>query len=604
VLPKQIREFVKHLHNIYMIITYRFKIPRYPENDEMDRRSQMLNIMINLNVLLALSLVLTHFFSYGYATERMWATVGLIIFMLFLKIPHHFGFVNQSCKAFVLSLLIAVTYGTSNAGGIRAPVAIAFIAVPVCAVLLQSLRFVILTFMLVSLSILGIILAEQGHLLPPAVPDIHVDQWIIQSEIIIWLTAVTYLTVRNLIHTRTVARKELQEKEHALAALKHNEGLLSSVFKCSPAALVVTSMKDRKLLRVNDTFINLMGYNKEELIGKRTDRLDIWENKEDLLRIYEKSTSSSELSNEEIKFRKKDGSFVNGLLSATIVDAENEKLLVFGYFDLTDREAVEKMRLDLERQVFETQKEELKSEFQRKELNQARDLQHYLLPPGSFTFPPYQVNCMSLTATEVGGDYYDYLTLPSGKLIIVIGDVSGHGLSSGLLMSMVKASLYSIVQDSADMDKVIQTLNNIVRLGGKQQKMFLTFCYVILDPGAGMLSCSINGHPFPLLRKADGEILELVDSSYPLGIRQDVTIKIIREKLASGDKILLYTDGIPEITNKADEPFGYKSLIDYARENGNLRGDDFVKGLFQAAFSHADGKPQDDDMTALCVEID
>jgi len=196
-----------------------------------------------------------------------------------------------------------------------------------------------------------------------------------------------------------------------------------------------------------------------------------------------------------------------------------------GYINDTAKAAVQ-MRLDLERQIFENRQEEIRSEFQRRELNQACELQHSLLPQMAFSHPPYLKNSRSISAAEVGGDYFDYLPLPSGKLVVVIGDVSGHGLHSRIMMSMVKASIYSTVPYSPEITSILKTINNIARLGGMQHRMFLTLCYMILDPAAGVLSCSINGHPFPLIRKPNGSIIELGDSTYPLGIHTNPEIRV------------------------------------------------------------------------------
>jgi PAS domain S-box-containing protein len=580
-----------------------FKPIRYSDDDELDRRSVLLNLMIFMNAVLAACLAATHIMFFHHATGRFWVGIELLIFVLLLLIPLRRGYVNPTCKMFVIGMAVGVTIGVANAGTLRAPLALTYVVVVVCAGLLQNIRFVIFIIGFCSLSILGLILAEQGGMLPPPVAKISVDQWVITTEVLIWIGWITQYTVRNLIRARAHVRTELIDKEKAEIALKQNEELLSRVFKFSPNAMAVSSMENNRLLRVNDTFVQLMGFSSEEVIGQKTNKLGIWADIKDLIHILAEINQHSEIVNKEVNFRKKDGTIIKGLLSAAPVEFADERWYVWGFFDLTERNQAEKVRLDLELQLFEAQKEELRDEFNRKELNQARDIQHSLLPGVSFQHLPYVISSRSVSAAEVGGDYYDYFALPSGKLVVVIGDVSGHGLSSGLLMAMVKSSLYSIVPDSPDINKVLQTLNGIVRLGGASQRMFLTFCYAIIDPIAGILSCSINGHPFPLVRKSDGTVIELGESAYPLGIRSQPEVKIKQQPLGAGDKVLLYTDGIPEITDADGQVWGYPPIRSLFAENGNLQGSELIDQLFAQAYEFASGIPQDDDMTALCIEV-
>jgi len=580
-----------------------FKPIRYPNDDELDRRSVLLNLMIFMNAVLAACLAATHIMFFHHATGRFWVGIELLVFVLLLLIPLRRGYVNPTCKMFIIGMAVGVTIGVANAGTIRAPLALTYVVVVVCAGLLQNIRFVIFIIGFCSLSILGLILAEQNGLLPPPVAKISVDQWVITTEVLVWIGWITQYTVRNLIRARASVRSELEEKEKIEIALKQNEELLSRVFQFSPNAMAVSSMKNNRLLRVNDTFVQLMGFSSEVVIGQKTNKLGIWADIKDLIHILAEINQHKEIINKEVNFRKKDGTIIKGLLSAAPVEFADERWYVWGFFDLTERNNAEKVRLDLERQLFEAQKEELLDEFNRKELNQARDIQHSLLPGVSFQHLPFEISSRSVSAAEVGGDYYDYFALPSGKLVVVIGDVSGHGLSSGLLMAMVKSSLYSIVPDAPEIDKVLKTLNGIVRLGGASQRMFLTFCYAIIDPKEGILSCSINGHPFPLVRTRDGAIIELGESAYPLGIRSQPEVKIRKQPLGAGDKVLLYTDGIPEILNQEGQVWGYPAIQTFFEKNGTLPGTELVEKLFEHAYSYASGVPQDDDMTALCIEV-
>jgi len=576
---------------------------RYTEDDEKDRRSVLLNTMLKVNVLMAVILDLTHIIFVKHTTGRFWEGLGLLVFFLLLFIPLRRGYIYATSNIFIFGMIFGLTLSVANTGTARSPLAYAYVLIVICSGLLQSLRYVILTIFLCALGMLGINMGEQHHLLPPPALHISTEFWFITMEIVCWVGWISHYTVKNLQQTRQRLRIELTEKDKMVANLKLSEEFLDNVFKCSPAAMTVNTLRENRLARVNDAFMQLMGYDKNELVGIRTDRLPIWENKEVRDCVQDKLRTEGELNNLPMRFRKKDGTFVSGIISSTIVELANQVVVVTGFVDLTERENAEKTRLDLERQLFEAQKEEIRADFDRMELKRARDLQLSLLPGVSFQYPPYVISSHSVTATQVGGDYYDYFALPSGRLVVVIGDVSGHGLPSGLLMAMVKSSLYSIVPDSPEIGKVLQTLNNIVRLGGVAERMFLTLCYLIFDPGEGLLSCSINGHPFPLVRKSDGTILELGESAYPLGIRNKPEIRIKQQALSAGDRILLYTDGIPEITNPDGKVFGYPAIQQYLAQSGHLPCAEIVAGLFEQVYAFASEQQQADDMTVLCVEV-
>ena len=244
---------------------------------------------------------------------------------------------------------------------------------------------------------------------------------------------------------------------------------------------------------------------------------------------------------------------------------------------------------------------EVKAEYNRKELEQARMIQKGLLPGETLETEYFKAYGASLTADEVGGDYFDYFTLDNGRIAVVIGDVSGHGINSGMVMAMVKASLHTALPLNRTTEEILETLNRVVRMGGSHQKLFLTFCYTILDPNEGIVTCSINGHPFPLLKSRDGTVKEIEAIGYPLGIRENAQVRTRRESFEPGDSLLLYTDGVPEILDQSGHAWGYDALGKHFREDSSGSPDEVVENLLSRIQDHASGRPQDDDFTAVCV---
>jgi hypothetical protein len=195
----------------------------------------------------------------------------------------------------------------------------------------------------------------------------------------------------------------------------------------------------------------------------------------------------------------------------------------------------------------------------RDELEVARALQLELLPRSTPGLPGYRVAHSYRTANEVGGDYYDFLPLPDGRFAIVIGDASGHGMASGLLMAIANATLKLALDLDPAPDKVIVLLNRVMCRTGNRRS-FMTLFYGVLTPATGRLEYVCAGHPFPLLRRADGSVIELGHGGLPLGIRADLEINPEAVTIDPNDVLALYTDGLPEAPNHAGDAFGYERV--------------------------------------------
>lgn len=195
----------------------------------------------------------------------------------------------------------------------------------------------------------------------------------------------------------------------------------------------------------------------------------------------------------------------------------------------------------------------------RDELEVARALQLELLPRATPSLPGYQVAHSYRTANEVGGDYYDFLPLPDGRFVIVIGDASGHGMASGLLMAIANATLKLAIDLDPSPARVLALLNTVMCRTGNRRS-FMTMFYGVLTPASGGLEYACAGHPFPFLRRVDGSVVELGRGGLPLGIRAGLEIVPESVTIQPGDTLSLYTDGLPEAPNRAGEAFGYDRL--------------------------------------------
>ena len=202
----------------------------------------------------------------------------------------------------------------------------------------------------------------------------------------------------------------------------------------------------------------------------------------------------------------------------------------------------------------------------RDELEVARELQRELLPEDPPELAGYEFAFSYRTANTIGGDYYDFLKLDDGRLVLVIGDASGHGIAAGLLMAVASSTLRLAFDDGDDPAAAADLINRALwRTGGP--RAFMTLFCAVLDPATGALQCVSSGHPYPMIRRTDGSIEEIGTGSLPLGIRKHVELPRCEAVIGPGDALLLYTDGMPETVNPAGEAFGFERLR-HSLENG------------------------------------
>lgn len=235
----------------------------------------------------------------------------------------------------------------------------------------------------------------------------------------------------------------------------------------------------------------------------------------------------------------------------------------------------------------------------RDELEVARELQSELLPHRVPDLPGYGFAHSYRTANEVGGDYYDFTALPDGRLALMVGDASGHGMAAGLVMAIANATLETALDLDPSPERVLALLNRtLCRTGTK--RTFMSVFYALLDPPSGRLDYVCAGHPYPLLRRAGSAVEELGSGGLPLGIREPLPQAVQSTVLAPGDLLVLYTDGLAEATDPTGaEAFGYDRLAKLVAAGGPPQA---VHDRILAAFdAHVGAEPLRDDLTLVVV---
>lgn len=198
----------------------------------------------------------------------------------------------------------------------------------------------------------------------------------------------------------------------------------------------------------------------------------------------------------------------------------------------------------------------------RDELEVARKLQSDLLPDASPDLAGWDFAHSYRTANEVGGDYYDFQLLDDGRLALLMGDASGHGIAAGLLMAISNATLKTAIELNPEPEAVASLLNSALCRTG-DRRAFMTLFYGLLDPSSGNLDFVCAGHPFPILRRAGGELVELGSGTLPLGMRPELKLTQAQATIEPGDLLVLYTDGLPEaVDGPAGDSFSFQRLKD------------------------------------------
>jgi len=235
----------------------------------------------------------------------------------------------------------------------------------------------------------------------------------------------------------------------------------------------------------------------------------------------------------------------------------------------------------------------------RDEIQIARQLQRELLPKASPDLPGYAFAHSSRTANDIGGDYYQFQRLPDGRMAIVVADASGHGMAAGLLMAIADATLHIALELDPTPVAVSTLLQRAIWRTG-DRRSFLTLFYALLDPATGDVEYVCAGHPFPLLRRADGTIEEPALGSFPLGMRETVKPASGRLHLAPGDLLLLFSDGLFEGVDRSGQAFGFDRLrAALAAGGAAVRSHDAILAAFER---HVGGEPLADDLTVVVVE--
>jgi serine phosphatase RsbU (regulator of sigma subunit) len=240
------------------------------------------------------------------------------------------------------------------------------------------------------------------------------------------------------------------------------------------------------------------------------------------------------------------------------------------------------------------------AEILERDLELAERIQSRFLPHEGPSIPGWEFTAHYRSALEVGGDYYDFVALPAGHLAVGIGDVSGKGISAALCMVRVAGEIRYRSAGRLEPAEVLRDTNRSL-VQELEAGMFVTCLLVILDPESGEVSVASAGHLPPLVRRANGSIVELgIAKAPPLGVVEAAVFKSRLHKLETGDVLVLYTDGITEAHGPTGALFGMERLL-AAMAAAEPTPERVQRAILDAVSEFTAGEPPSDDVTLVCL---
>jgi len=262
------------------------------------------------------------------------------------------------------------------------------------------------------------------------------------------------------------------------------------------------------------------------------------------------------------------------------------------------RGTLERRNVELQRTV---EIEQTHSHQQGQELAKAREIQEGLLPKKIPQVRGLEVAGAWQPARVVGGDYYDVLKFSDRVIGICIGDVVGKGISAALLMANLQATFRVFAAENVSPGALCQKLNGVICNNIAADK-FVTFCYCTIDATERRLTYASAGHCPPLVLRASGAAVSLNEGGTPLGIDPDRRYADTEMQLEPGDRLVLYTDGLTEAMDSAEQEFGEPRLVELAKHAVALSAAELLKTIMVGVSSFSGGSFQDD-FTLVVVAV-
>lgn len=243
------------------------------------------------------------------------------------------------------------------------------------------------------------------------------------------------------------------------------------------------------------------------------------------------------------------------------------------------------------------------------DLKLATEVQQAFLPSTPPVVPTYRLESFYQAANHIGGDYFDYVELPNGRVGVVVADVVGHGVAAAMYMAKLAAETKFCLASEPDLARAIEKLNDSMsRLGVER---FVTYLLVVIDPNSNLISIVNAGHMPPIVRRAiDGSLIEPgeEESGLPIAIDEGMEYEMTTCPFHEGDLAVLYTDGVNEAMDADDEEWGIEPLRQIVQNTiaipgtGDVAASIVKQKIVKEVYAHIGKADQFDDMCMVIIE--
>lgn len=282
------------------------------------------------------------------------------------------------------------------------------------------------------------------------------------------------------------------------------------------------------------------------------------------------------------------------------LDVESDKLASFDHHHLeileffADAAAISLEKAILHHQILEKKKLE-------EQMQMAKDVQSSLLPSEPPEISGYDIGGICIPTFDIGGDYYDFISLDNDNLALVIADVSGDGIPAALIMASFRAMLRNQLKINPDPAQVMNVLNQLIP-DVSRKRDFITAFYGKLNFNNNTFTYVNCGHNPPIMLKSDGRIIQLEEGGPSLNIIKDICFSSDSIILGSGDIIIFYTDGVTEIFGKDSKEFGIERLKEVILLSQKFPANDIIKNIVKATKNFSESKMYRDDFTLVVLK--
>ena len=246
------------------------------------------------------------------------------------------------------------------------------------------------------------------------------------------------------------------------------------------------------------------------------------------------------------------------------------------------------------------ERERAENERKTQELEEARKLQLSMLPKDVPQIPNLDIAVYMQTATEVGGDYYDFSTGNDGSINICVGDATGHGMKAGTLVTMLKG-LFIAISPKNSIKEFFATTNAAIKNSNLKRMMVCFAMLNISDHKATLINAGLP--PVYIYRKDKNKVEEIDNKGMPLGAMSNFPYKETKTELKSGDVIYLLSDGFPELYNNEKEMYGYERVIKTFKEVAEYSSKEIIEKLKNKVIEWSAGKTPEDDVTFVVIKM-